>query len=197
MNSRELSDWLPMTLMILISWSFSATQISLLFDLFFWTSSQTERGKQELPLNKTLCCLFWFARSSSSPRMHPIDHMSCLSSYRSWVRITSGDLYHLEQIWLERERSRFLFVEVWIGYLEFERLVFSSSISPFPKCSGGKRKFRAWPKSQILMWHLSSMSTFPGFKSLCIILAECKNWTAQSMLYIIIFTYSSLKLGMF
>ena len=90
-------------------------------------STHGESGKLEVPGNIILLavCLFNFIRAvaacicmtygweqwMSSARMQPIAHISMGCSYILSVKMISGDLYHLEQIWFDRHLGFSLFMD--------------------------------------------------------------------------------------
>ena len=137
---------------------------------------------------------------TSSPRIHPVAHMSTAVSYWFSTKMSSGARYHLEATWSVNSLGRL------IGAADSRISVISSlnsySYSDLSSILKSRSFFlrtflRSWglslsdevlsdlarPKSQIFTEQVLSISRFAGFRSLWIMLAEWRNFMAQSMLY--------------
>ena len=174
--------------------------VDSLLDFRARRSVMGDKGKHELPGRRCLWALFlWFKALKNSTKVQPRDHMSIAWSYCFSHRIISGERYHLDYTWFDR----LLFLDTLLDYfatslsaiiylnfnswdvsvilaLKKESLTRFEFPLPWPTQLLGS--VLASPKSQILTLNSLSISIFEGLMSLWIILAECRNFIAETQL---------------
>ena len=142
--------------------------------------------------------------------MHPRLQMSMAWSYCFSTEMTSGALYHLVPMWLLMALCFFYRVAFYpINFLEmtsfssfwsyywfsFDLRILSLSLFELPEPLPTQLSDIDLdsPKSQILMLQSSSTRMFEVLMSLCIMLAEWRNFRAHTILYRISEICSSVR----
>jgi len=147
----------------------------------------------------------------SSNKQQPRLHKSEAESYCFIMRVISGGLYQREPTWLERLlfflfisffRSSSFMAMTWrissvVKFLWSLFLLIDSRILrefPLPEPMQLSGRVRESPKSQTLIWQSLLMRMFEGLMSRWSTLAECRYLNAQSKLYRMSLTCSSVNL---